>query len=99
MSKANQYESDLLALLFNGTAIANIADNTATSPLTQLFVSLHVADPADTGNQGTSEIAYTGYARVADTYDFYSVRYVFASNFSMIRFDISFSFVLLISEL
>jgi hypothetical protein len=65
MSKANQYESDLLALLFNATPIANIADNAAASPLTQLFVSLHTADPGEAGNQTTSEISYTGYARVA----------------------------------
>jgi hypothetical protein len=65
MSKGNTYETDLLALLFNATPIANIADNAAASPLTQLFVSLHVADPGEGGSQNTSEIAYTGYARVA----------------------------------
>jgi hypothetical protein len=65
MSKSNSYETDLLALLFNATPIANIADNAAASPLTQLFVSLHTADPGEAGSQSTSEIAYTGYARVA----------------------------------
>lgn len=65
MSKGNTFESDLLALIFNGTAIANIADNAASSPLTNLYVSLHTADPGEAGNQTTSEIAYTGYARVA----------------------------------
>lgn len=65
MSKANTFENDLLKLIFNGTAIANIADNAATSPLTNLFVSLHTADPGETGDQTTSETAYTGYARVS----------------------------------
>lgn len=65
MSKGNTFENDLLKLIFNGTAIADIADNDATSPLTNLFVSLHTADPGEAGDQTTSEISYTGYARVA----------------------------------
>lgn len=65
MSKGNTFESDLLALIFNGTAIADIAENDATSPLTSLYISLHTGDPGEAGNQSTSEIAYTSYARVA----------------------------------
>ncbi len=65
MSKGNTFETDLLALIFNATAIANIADNAATAPLTSLYVSLHTADPGEAGTQATSETAYTGYARVA----------------------------------
>jgi hypothetical protein len=33
--------------------------------LTNLYVSLHTADPGEAGNQSTNETAYTGYARVA----------------------------------
>lgn len=65
MSKGNNFENDLLALIFNATAIANIADNAASSPLTSLYVSLHTGDPGEAGNQTTSEAAYTSYARVA----------------------------------
>jgi len=65
MSKSDAFESDILKLLFQATAIANVADNAATSPLTSLYVALHTADPADTGNQSTNETAYTSYARVA----------------------------------
>jgi hypothetical protein len=65
MSKGDTFENDLLKLIFNATAIANIADNAATAPLTNLQVSLHTADPGEAGNQATSEISYTGYARVA----------------------------------
>lgn len=65
MSKGNVFENDLLRLIFNATAIANIADNAASSPLTNLFVSLHTADPGEAGDQTTSEAAYTSYARVA----------------------------------
>jgi hypothetical protein len=65
MSKSNAFENSLLKLIFNATAIANLADNAATSPLTNLYVSLHTADPGEAGDQSTSEATYTGYARVA----------------------------------
>ncbi len=65
MSKSNTFENDLLKLIFNGTAIANLADNAAASPLSNLYVSLHTADPGEAGDQTTGEISYTGYARVA----------------------------------
>ena len=65
MSKGNVFENDFLLLLFNATAIANIADNASASPLTSLYVSLHTADPGEAGNQTTNECAYTSYARVA----------------------------------
>lgn len=65
MSKGNTTENDLLKLYFNATAIANIADNAGASPLTDLYVALHTADPGEAGGQNTSECAYTSYARVA----------------------------------
>lgn len=69
MSKGNTFENDLLELIFNGTAIANIADNAGTSPLTDLYVSLHTADPGEAGTQESNECAYTSYARVAVSRD------------------------------
>lgn len=65
MSKSDTLELQLLDLIFNATAIAGLADNAATSPLTNLYVALHNADPTDAGDQTTNEVAYTGYARVA----------------------------------
>lgn len=65
MSKGNTFENDWLKLIFNATAIANIADNASASPLTNLYVSLHTADPGEAGDQTTNEAAYTSYARVA----------------------------------
>jgi hypothetical protein len=65
MSKANVFENDFLKLVFQATAIANMADNAASSPLTNLYVSLHTANPDETGDQTTSEVTYTSYARVA----------------------------------
>ena len=65
MPKSTTYCNDLLKLTFNATAIANIADNAAASPLTNLYLSLHTADPGIVGAQTTSETAYTNYARIA----------------------------------
>ena len=63
MGKGNTFSNDLLKLIFNATAIANIADNASSSPLTNLFVALHTADPGAAGSQLTSEAAYTSYGR------------------------------------
>lgn len=65
MSKGNTYENDWLKLIFNATAIADLAENDSTSPATNIYVSLHTADPGEAGDQTTSETTYTGYARVA----------------------------------
>jgi len=63
-SKGDTFENDWMKLIFQATAIANIADNAASAPLTNLEVSLHTADPGEAGSQTTSETAYTGYARM-----------------------------------
>lgn len=63
------FELDVLKLIFNGTTISNIAQNANTSPLTNLYVALHTADPTEAGDQTSSEIAYTNYARAAVSRD------------------------------
>jgi len=68
MSASNDFETDLLLLVFNNTDIANIGDaaglqNSATAG--SLYVALHTADPGEAGKQNTSETSYTGYTRVA----------------------------------
>jgi hypothetical protein len=65
VSKSDGAENGILKLIFNATTFANIADNAAASPITNLYVSLHTADPADNNSQTTSETSYTSYARVA----------------------------------
>ena len=65
MSKSDVWENDLLKLLFNATPIANIADNAASGPITNIYVSLHTADPTEGGTQTSSETSYGAYARVA----------------------------------
>lgn len=65
MGKSTFLSNAYLALLFNGTATATLFQNNSTSPLTNLYVALHTADPGVGGSQSTSEVAYTSYARVA----------------------------------
>jgi len=64
MGKNNTASNAILKLIFNASGWANIADNTATSPLTNLYVSLHTADPTASGSQSSNECTYTSYARV-----------------------------------
>jgi hypothetical protein len=65
MSYSTTFANDLLKLVLQATAIANLADNAASSPLTSVYLGLHTADPGAAGTQTTNEISYTGYARVA----------------------------------
>ena len=65
MAKGATFANDLLKLIFNATAIANLADNAAASPLTNIFLALHTADPTAAGTQASSEATYTGYARLS----------------------------------
>lgn len=67
MSKSNTFETDLLLLIFNNTNISLLGDATGvrgSSVAGSLYLSLHTADPGEAGDQSTSEITYTGYARV-----------------------------------
>ena len=65
MSKGNTFEDDILKLIFQAVAIADLAENDTSSPAANLTVALHTADPGEAGTQATSETAYTGYARVS----------------------------------
>lgn len=64
MSKSNSTENAFLSLVYNATPWANIADNAATSPVTNIYITLNSASPGETGDASTNEVAYTGYARV-----------------------------------
>lgn len=56
MSKSNATETDFVAYIFTSVAIPWAA-------IPNLYISLHTADPGETGNQSTSEASYTSYAR------------------------------------
>lgn len=65
MSASNSFENSILLLVFNATTFANVAINATSSPITNIEVSGHTADPGEAADQTTNEIAYTSYARVA----------------------------------
>jgi hypothetical protein len=56
--------NNILKLYLQATAIANIADNASSSPITNTYASAHTADPAN-GTQASSETSYTSYSRQA----------------------------------
>lgn len=64
MAKSAVHANSILLLIFNATLFANVAINATSSPITSIFASLHTADPGTAGDQTTSEITYTSYARV-----------------------------------
>ena len=65
MSASNSMENSVLLLIFNATTWANVAVNATSSPITNVYCSLHTSDPGEAADQTTNEIAYTSYARVA----------------------------------
>lgn len=69
-SKSNALETAYLNLLFKNTDFATVGDATGLRGSTtagSLYIGLYTADPGETGDQTTTEVAYTGYARVAVT--------------------------------
>lgn len=63
MPFARDIQTAILNLLLRGEEMGGFAINDTTDPVEDFYVSLHTADPTDTGNLTTNEIAYTGYAR------------------------------------
>lgn len=65
MPKSTATCNSILALIFNATAWADIAENDSSAPATNLYLSLHTADPGVGNSQTTNETAYTNYVRIA----------------------------------
>lgn len=64
MAKSASYANSLLLLIFNATLFANVAINATSSPITNIFASLHTTGSLD-NTQTNLEVTYTSYARVA----------------------------------
>ena len=81
MSKGNTAENDFIAYTFNATAFSWNGNS-------NLYISLHTADPGEGGNQTTSECAYGSYARqaVARNSGGWTVSGNQASNAALIQF-------------
>lgn len=66
MSATNAFEDKILSLVFENANAANIGDATGLRGSTTagvFYISLHTANPNETGTQTTSEAAYGSYAR------------------------------------
>lgn len=63
MPKSTTTCNNLLGLFYNATAIANIADNAASSPITTVSVALATASYSASSTMSSNETAYTDYAR------------------------------------
>lgn len=83
------FANDFLKLVLQAVAIANLADNAASSPITNTFLSLHTATPA-AGNQTTSEAAYTSYARVSEVRSTVSPGWTISTNVATLAANASF---------
>lgn len=70
MSLTNAAENGILSLMFENANYANVGDATGLRGSTTagvFYVSLHTANPNETGTQTTSEAAYTSYGRGHNT--------------------------------
>lgn len=58
----NTFANDILLLIFNNTNAANVGDATGlrgSSTAGSLYLSLHTASPAESGNQTSNEVSYS----------------------------------------
>jgi len=63
MPKSTNTCNNILALIYNATAWANIADNAAASPTTNIYIALATASYSVSSTMSSNEAAYTNYAR------------------------------------
>ena len=66
MSATNVFENGLLSLIFENANYANVGDATGLRGSTTagvFYISIHTANPNETGSQNTTEAAYGSYAR------------------------------------
>jgi len=63
MPKSTSASNSILALVYNATAWANVADNASASPLTSVSVALATASYSGASTLASNEATYTNYAR------------------------------------
>ena len=65
MGKSTSAANSLLNLLCRAVAWANMADNAASSPYTNLYIGLHTGAVAPGDDQSVNEATFGAYARLA----------------------------------
>lgn len=63
MPKSTATCDNIIGLYYNATPIANIADNAAASPTTNVYVALATASYGPASTMSSNETAYTNYVR------------------------------------
>lgn len=63
MPKSTNTNNNFLALVYNATPWANIADNAAASPVTNIYFAASTATGAPGDTMSTNECTFTNYAR------------------------------------
>lgn len=81
--------NSFLLLYFQTTTWANVAINATSSPITDVFLSLHTATPSG-GTQSTSEAGYSSYARVSEVRSTSSPGFTIATNVATLAATASF---------
>jgi hypothetical protein len=66
MPKSTSVCNSILALIYNATPWANVADNAASSPLTAIAMALATASYSGASTLATNETVYTNYLRKED---------------------------------
>jgi len=64
MPKSTSVCNSILALMYNATPWANVADNAASSPLTAIAMALATASYSGSSTLATNETVYTNYVRI-----------------------------------
>ena len=64
MPKGTTTCNNILALIYNATPWANIADNAASSPATNIYMALASASYSPSSTMSSNETTYTNYVRV-----------------------------------
>lgn len=64
MPKSTNTSNNFLALLYNATPWANIADNAAGTPISTIYIALATASYTVASTMSTAEATYTNYLRV-----------------------------------
>lgn len=84
MSKTDPHSVDFLSSVFTDTS-------PSWASITDFYISLHTADPGESGDPTTNEASYTGYARVAVPRDglSWAITGTTVSNLTVIEFPIS----------
>jgi hypothetical protein len=63
MPKSTTTANNILNLWYRGVAIANIADNAAASPITDIYIALATASYNASSDLSSNETTYTNYVR------------------------------------